>query len=102
MYLPQAFAQSDVAELQAFIETYPFGTLVVPRGDAPPEVSHLPFLVRRSGERGALVSHVARANPIWQAFDARTPALAIFHGPHGYISPAWYTSRNEVPTWTTA
>jgi transcriptional regulator len=103
MYLPHAFARSDVAELHAFIGAYPFGTLVVPVAGAgsAPEVSHLPFFVDESRGRAALVSHVARANPIWRAFDGR-PALAIFHGPHGYVSPAWYTSRNEVPTWNYA
>ena len=25
--------------------------------------------------------------------------MAVFHGPHAYISPAWYESRGTVPTW---
>ncbi len=28
-----------------------------------------------------------------------TEALVIFHGPHAYISPAHYESRQSVPTW---
>jgi transcriptional regulator len=101
MYLPKAFANEDVAELQAFIRQYSFGTLIVGGAlGAPPEVSHLPFLLDPArGPYGTLVTHTARANPIWRSFDGRTPALAIFHGPHGYVSPAWYTSRDEVPTW---
>jgi transcriptional regulator len=102
MYLPQAFARTDVRELHAFLDRYPFGTLIVP--GTPPEVSHIPFVVDRArgGARGALVGHVARANPIWRAFDGQRSVLTVFHGPHGYVSPAWYTSRDEVPTWNYA
>lgn len=25
--------------------------------------------------------------------------LAVFSGPHAYISPAWYEAENVVPTW---
>jgi transcriptional regulator len=27
------------------------------------------------------------------------PVLAVFHGPHTYISPTWYAEPNTVPTW---
>jgi transcriptional regulator len=98
MYLPQGFARTDVEALHAFIEEHAFGTLIVP--GPPHDVSHVPFLLDRArGERGTLLAHVARANPIWRAFDGRTAAIAVFHGPHGYVSPGWYTTRNEVPTW---
>jgi transcriptional regulator len=30
---------------------------------------------------------------------AESEALVIFHGPHAYISPAHYESRQSVPTW---
>ena len=45
--------------------------------------------------------HVARANPVWKA--GAGEALAIFLGPHAYVSPSWYPSKAEtgkaVPTW---
>jgi transcriptional regulator len=28
-----------------------------------------------------------------------TEALIVFHGPHAYISPAHYESKQSVPTW---
>jgi transcriptional regulator len=43
---------------------------------------------------------MARANPHWHAFSAEGPeSLAIFQGPHAYISPSWYVSELVVPTW---
>jgi transcriptional regulator len=40
---------------------------------------------------------MARANPQWR--DIEGEALAIFAGPHAYISPTWYESPGTVPTW---
>jgi transcriptional regulator len=50
---------------------------------------------------GVLRGHVARANPVWK--EGGGEALAIFLGPHAYVSPNWYPSKAEtgkaVPTW---
>ena len=40
---------------------------------------------------------MARANPQWQKI-AEQEVLAVFTGPHGYISPSWYETEG-VPTW---
>jgi transcriptional regulator len=60
----------------------------------------VPVLLRESeGSQGTLVTHVARANAQWRHFAEGGEALVIFTGPHAYISPAWYASQMEVPTW---
>lgn len=98
MYLPRAFAESDLDALDRLAGRDRFITLVTVR-DGEPVVSHLPVLYRRDGENVELVGHWARPNP--QATHAG-PALAIFHGPHAYVSPGWYPDKEEaarVPTW---
>src|SRR5262249_50323903 len=35
-------------------------------------------------------------------FDGRQTAVVVFHGPHSYISPTWYTKPESVPTWNFA
>lgn len=103
MYLPKAFAEPDLATLHDLVEAHPFGVLVVPSPSGPPKVSHLPFLLDRArGPHGTIYAHTARANPIWRGFDGRAGALAVFQGPHGYVSPSWYASRDDVPTWNYA
>jgi transcriptional regulator len=98
MYLPTAFEQKDPGDLYGFIEAHSFGLLVsTHRGE--PFASHLPFLLeRRAGPHGTLIGHMARANPQWQDLDGQE-VLAVFSGPHAYISPTWYESDNVVPTW---
>jgi transcriptional regulator len=48
-----------------------------------------------------LRGHVARANAVWKSGEGE--ALAIFLGPHAYVSPNWYPSKvatgKAVPTW---
>jgi transcriptional regulator len=98
MYIPSAFQETDVATLQAFIEQHSFATLIS-SCEHEPLASHLPLLLERTaGVHGRLVGHMARANPQWQTA-AGQRVLAIFHGPHAYISPRWYEARNVVPTW---
>ena len=98
MYLPAMFAETDRVKLFDFIERNSFGILVSPV-DGAPFATHMPFLVEReTGSYGTLVGHVARANPHWQGAAGQT-GLAIFAGPHVYVSPTWYESDNVVPTW---
>ncbi len=99
MYLPPAFRSDDPAELHATIRAHPFATLVSVV-DGAPSATHVPLLLdAERGPRGTLVGHVARANPHAGAFDGRSRALAIFHGPHAYVSPRWYAGGPNVPTW---
>jgi transcriptional regulator len=102
MYLPTAFRLDDEAAIEAFIGQYDFATIVSTLSNGP-RVTHAPLLTRRNPEgRLVLVGHVARDNDHWRAMDGATPAVAIFHGPQGYISPTWYASAPAVPTWNYA
>jgi len=45
---------------------------------------------------------MARANPHWRNAGA-AESIAIFHGPHAYVSPSWYGEpAKAVPTWNYA
>jgi transcriptional regulator len=98
MYIPPSFVVSDLSTLHDFIEDHSFGVLVS-QLDGLPFATHLPFLLDRSrGSYGTLFGHMARANPQWTQF-AHQQVMALFSGPHTYISPSWYQAENVVPTW---
>jgi transcriptional regulator len=98
MYIPAAFAETDRTKLHDFIQQNSFG-LLVSQVDGLPFATHLPFLLERTtGLHGTLVGHMARTNPQWRAASDQT-ALAIFSGPHAYVSPTWYEAEQVVPTW---
>ena len=98
MYKPTAFAEINVRTLHSAIERYSFATLVSSSATGI-EASHLPLLLdRQGGQYGTLIGHMARANSQWRAA-AGQEILAIFSGPHAYISPTWYAAPSTVPTW---
>jgi transcriptional regulator len=102
LYRPRAFASDDRAAIARLFDEHPFATLIT-AGAGEPQVSHLPLLHQSAPEpHGSLIGHMARANPHWRHFgDGAT--LAIFHGPHAYVSPSWYTEpASQVPTWNYA
>jgi len=99
MYIPKGFEVEDLATLHGFMEEHSFAVLTGTLEGAP-FATHLPLLVdRERGPKGTIVGHIARANAHGKILDGKTPALAIFTGPHAYVSPSWYASKDVVPTW---
>jgi transcriptional regulator len=98
MYIPEAFRGEDRSALVEFMQAESFATLVSVKDDGSLWASHLPLLVSERGGSLVLLGHVARANEHWKAFGA-TESLAIFNGPHAYVSPSLYESVESVPTW---
>jgi len=106
MYLPSHFAETRVDVLHDLIRAHPFGTFVVLASNGL-DANHIPFEIDpEPAPFGTLRGHLARANPIWKDFSSQVDALAIFQGPHTYISPSWYPTKKEhgkvVPTWNYA
>jgi transcriptional regulator len=98
MYVPDPFAERERAVLHGWLRRFPFALLVTAAG-GDFAATHLPFwLDVERGPQGTLYGHVARANPHWRCLDGATRALAVFSGPHAYVSPRWY-ERPSVPTW---
>lgn len=99
MYIPKHFVVDDPAWIRSFMERNAFATLVTTlNGEL--FATHLPFLYAANpAPLGTLRAHMARANPHWQSF-GEAQQLAIFTGPHAYVSPTWYeTTAAAVPTW---
>ena len=102
LYVPTHFDARDRAAIARLLRDHPFATLVTPAKDEP-FVSHVPLLHIADREpHGTLIGHFARANP-HAASAAGGESIAIFHGPHAYVSPSWYAEpAAAVPTWNYA
>lgn len=96
-YIPNAFA-GNATDARRLIEAHPFAVLLTPDADGP-QISHLPLLWADRDGGGVLCGHLARANPHAQCLTSRE-SVAIFRGPHAYVSPSWYAEpEHQVPTW---
>lgn len=96
MYIPAPFRIDDRGILFDFVENHAFATVVSVQ-DGVPFASHIPMLLDRA--ENVLSGHMARANPQWRHFESGDEVLAIFTGPHAYVSPSWYSNSPAVPTW---
>ncbi len=97
MYIPSAHRIDDQDLILELMRQNPFATLVT-TVDGVPVATHLPVLIQ-GGEPMVIFGHIARQNQQWKAWTPESESLLIFAGPHGYISPDWYETRPNVPTW---
>ena len=97
MYIPPYFAEKDLSESEALVREFGFATLVSMHNNLP-WATHLPLELEIEKDNWLLFGHIGRANPQWKNFGANADVLAIFMGPHTYVSPSWYNHKN-VPTW---
>ncbi|RLU03003.1 MAG: FMN-binding negative transcriptional regulator [Ketobacter sp.] len=96
MYIPKSFSVTDQAMMFDWIEQWSFGKLVTcQRGRL--EVNSYPFFLDR--DKGELLAHMARDNNQWQSLIMADDLVVCFDGPHGYVSPRWYSRPDGVPTW---
>lgn len=98
MYIPEHFRLEERATAVSFMRANPFAILVS-NNQGGPFATHVPVVLRESGDHLAIRGHVAKANPHWQYLQNDPSCLMIFHGPHAYISPSNYDTREAVPTW---
>jgi transcriptional regulator len=95
MYAPRYAQNSNTQEILAFIREYGFATLVN-QVEGKLWATHTPLLLNEEGTR--ITGHISKANKQWKGFSEKEEVLAIFQGPHTYVSPSWYDHEN-VPTW---
>jgi transcriptional regulator len=102
MYTPKFNQIADRAVLIEAMQAYSFAILFGPQSDpqspAPLAATHLPLVVKDEGPHGLLEGHFARANRHWEFLSGRE-TLAVFSGPHSYVSPTLYADPLSVPTW---
>lgn len=95
MYVPKHFQNHNKDEIKDFIHQNSFGILVN-QSNGQLTATHIPLEL--SEDSAKLQGHVSKANPQWKNFSPGSEVLAIFNGPHAYISSSWYDHEN-VPTW---
>jgi len=97
VYIPHYYREEDRRRIVEFMRQNEFSTLVALDGKKP-AASHLLVEVLEEKDHLLVVSHMAKANPLWKLLDPGNEVLFIFQGPHTYISATWYDHVN-VPTW---
>ena len=98
MHPAPAFRTDDPDALLAHLARHPFVTLTAQAGGRL-RIAHAPVVVRRPGSGIALDFHLSRSNALAEAMSEGFHAIAVSLTADAYISPDWYESADQVPTW---
>ncbi|WP_129779879.1 FMN-binding negative transcriptional regulator [Peristeroidobacter soli] len=95
MYAPSHFAAADPV---AIVRKYPFAHLITATGEET-YATPTPIFFETDDTVTTLIGHMTRINPQAQTLQTGQQVLAVFPGPHTYISASWYKTLLTVPTW---
>lgn len=98
MYIPENYSLTNQAEIHEFLHKNGFA-LLINQTLGKMWATHVPLVLDfKSDGTPYLLGHISKANPQHEGFAENNEILAVFTGPHAYISSSWYDHEN-VPTW---
>ncbi len=98
MYTPDIYQLENPDSIRAFLKENAFGILIN-QTNGKLWATHIPMELDYNSEgKEILHGHLSKENPQGIAFENNAEVLAVFTGPHAYISSSWYDHEN-VPTW---
>lgn len=98
MYVNPAFKTADELAWD-YVRSRGFGAVIAVGDDGFPVASQVPLLVIERAGKMCVEFHLARPNPQHKVFQRNPKVLIVVSGPDAYISPDWYASADQVPTW---
>lgn len=99
MYLTNHFSPAEQADILAFIQANSFATICGIGSDGFPVATHVPVMIEMRDNQLYLQAHIMRKQAHTIAFEQNEKVLAIFNGPHAYISAQHYEPQNTASTW---
>lgn len=99
MYNLPFYKEQDAEIVIAFMKKYAFAMLMGVDEEQNPVATQIPFLfVEREGQL-YLRGHIMKGNDHHKAFETNKHVLAVFTGPHTYVSASWYSNQKQASTW---
>ncbi len=99
MYNLPNYKEKDAAIVLAFMKQYSFAMLMGVDADQKPVATQIPFLFVEKDGQLFLRGHIMKGNDHHKAFEANKNVLAVFTGPHTYVSASWYANQKQASTW---
>jgi transcriptional regulator len=99
MYNLSYFKEEDKQVLLQFIYDHPFGFLTGSDSAGQQVATQVPILLEERDNRIYLHGHIMRQTDHHKAFLENPQVLAVFTGPHTYVSASWYTNPQTGSTW---
>lgn len=99
MYNLPYYTESDQLVLEAFMRQHPFATICGTDASGCPVATQVPLLIDNGPDGFELTGHIMRKSSHHLAFTENNNVLALFTGPHCYVSASWYSNPRQGSTW---
>jgi transcriptional regulator len=99
MYNFSYFKEKDIAVVKEFMKANSFAVITGCDANHQPVATQVPLLLEERGGKLFLLGHVQRKTDHQSAFEKNPDVLAIFTGPHTYVSASWYSNKQTASTW---
>lgn len=99
MYSLPYFKAENEKEVIDFMHQHPFITLTGVDSNSQPVATHVPVLIEERQGKLFLLGHIMKQTDHHKAYTQNTNVLAIFTGPHTYVSASWYKDQKQAGTW---
>ena len=97
-YLPY-YKEQDAEEIKQFISEHPFTFLTGCDAENKPVATQVPVFIDEREGNFFLTGHIMRNTDHHKAFQQNKHVLAVFTGPHTYVSATWYSNPQQASTW---
>jgi transcriptional regulator len=99
MYDLPYFKEQDKETITKFIHEHPFAFLSGCDEDQKPVATQVPVFIEERNGAFILTGHIMRQTDHYKAFLKNPNVLALFTGPHCYVSATWYSDPSQASTW---
>ena len=99
MYNLPYFKEKDQQVVLDFIHQHPFAFLAGCSEDGKPVATQVPVFIDELEGKLFLSGHLMKNTDHHKAFLINPNVLAVFSGPHTYVSASWYDKKEQASTW---
>jgi len=99
MYDLNYFKEKDGTVVLDFIKQYPFAFITGCDASNKPVATQIPVFIDERDGKLFLSGHIMKNTDHHKAFEFNPEVLAVFTGPHTYISASWYDDKKQASTW---
>ena len=99
MYNLPYFKEKDQQVVLDFIHQHPFAFLAGCSEDGKPVATQVPVFIDELEGKLFLSGHIMKNTDHHKAFLINPNVLAVFSGPHTYVSASWYDKKEQASTW---
>ena len=99
MYNLPYFKEGDQEVVLKFMRDHPFVFLTGVNDENKPIATQVPVFIDEKDGKLFLTGHIMKNTDHHKAFEQNPNVLAVFTGPHVYVSGTWYSNPQQASTW---